>query len=168
MVYDSANKLLSVTEHDIFVNPRYIKNTLIYDSNGNAIQVISEKSSNGSTYTPNRVSTFTYDTKKNPYYDIIKSIGITEPISVIKIIPSLGYTIINGYNSEERIFFYSPNNKITSATPSTYYNTSFESEFVYNTANYPIAAERNRQTVNVSTGVLTEDTLFYNWNYETY
>lgn len=150
--YNANSQLVEMIEEEVG-KPIY-KFLLSYDGNGNISQVKGQKSRDeGATYTDLFTNTYTYDDKKNPSYELLKSLGITSHLSFVLLSP-IDDTYYIYSNSYFQPFFYSPNNVLTR----TYGGSTFSYDYVYNEAGLPTSVE-----ITKNDGTIT----YENWIYET-
>lgn len=135
--YNSNNKPLLISEYNESVVSPYAKTTLTYDDFGNITQQFIERSNDGITYYDFSITTYTYDTKKNPFALTIDKIGISNN-QLFQFFIGMNSVSFGGQVAFAAFHFNSPNNlvSIQDSFKIITYN------YIYNDDDYPITAER--------------------------
>ncbi len=155
-MYNANNQMTTMTDKKIssLLDCRFL---FTYDGNGNISQFKRQNSSDGgTTFTDAYTKTYTYDDKRNPSYELLKSLGITSNLSFMYLPTGTGNIIIGDIpilNPQ----FYSPNNLLT-YTSNSGGGTTFSYEYVYNEASLPTSVE-----ITKNDGTVT----YESWIYET-
>jgi len=139
-IYNNTEKLIEIVENYKEVNEIYSlkKQLLSYDNDGNIIKITKQISiNNGKNYHNESVTTFTYDTKKNPFYNLLVDAGMINHFTLLQHfgIPtiSLGYANL-------KLQYYSSNNLLsTKTTTHTGHVKTTNYQYQYNKNNLPIS-----------------------------
>jgi len=160
--YDAKNRLKNIIE--VGADGRgYGRITLTYDDNNNVVQQLKEKSYDGASYRQVSVSTYMYDAKNNPDYNVLAKIGISSTINVLHLIYNIA---IGGQSAYETVYYYSKNNILYSKVVSVGGNSATQTySYIYDKNNYPISAKLEYTFSSDSSFNRTETRT---WTYESY
>ena len=156
--YDTNNLLISITEENDSYTTRELLN---YDSNDNVVQLISQTSHDGVTFSNRRTTNYTYDNKKNPGKNVLNNLTTPSNFSFYYIHNI--FTMDLGNYAYFRLIHYS-NNNITSSHltySSGYKNKTYN--YVYNDEGFPTALE-----IHSASSDGTENYYYKTWTYERY
>lgn len=145
--YDSNNRLYIINEYsnDVTASP-YAKTTLTYDANGNITQKQIKRSNDGIDFYLFQTTTYTYDTKNNPFFNVVNHAGLKDAVSIQDFV-SLRTLAFGGQIGKAYLNFYSPNNLLTeeNSLKIVTYN------YTYNEDEYPITLMQTTEHVGGST-----------------
>ena len=172
-VYDETNRLVEVREKVSSGDGySYTRDLLSYDGKGNLVQIINQGGGlYGDNYSDENKITLEYDEEKNPYFDILKGVGVSNRWSLLYI-PGF-YTTYLGNSVLHRLHYVSPNN--LTKYKWIYYDSQdnnrakvameYDISYEFNEIGYPISAIQDYAAAN---GQAVDYNINLHWAYETY
>lgn len=160
--YNSQGQLIQVDEevyNFYYENYSYTRIELEYDSKGNIIQQASAGSGDGETYGTPTITTYTYDTSKNPWYTVLTEQTNLRPL-YIESNNLLSSTLTLGNSIVYRTLWMSKNNIKSIRTE---YGTDYSQKdytYTYNEEDYPLTLK-----VDVSASGYDPYTYYQRWYY---
>ena len=160
--YNGQDQLVQVLEevYDFYYeNYTYTRIELEYDSKGNVVREESASSSDGETYGTPTVTTYTYDTSKNPWYTVLTEQTNLQPLYV-ESNNLLNSTLSMGNSVVYRSQWTSRNNIKSSRTEYAGDYHQREYTYTYNEEGYPLTLQ-----VDVSSSGYEPYTYYQRWYY---
>tara|TARA_R110002033_G_C3843045_1_gene234986 strand:+ start:38 stop:937 length:900 start_codon:yes stop_codon:yes gene_type:complete len=159
--YNGNNKPVLISEYNesVAVSP-HAKTTLTYDDFGNITQQFIERSNDGITYYDFSTTTYTYDTKKNPFALTIDKIG-TSNNQLFQFFIGMNSVSFGRQVAFASLYFNSPNNLV--AIQDSFKIITYN--YTYNDDDYPITREEIYDDSSSGGSVYTYNSIF---TYETY
>jgi len=158
--YNGNNKPVLISEYNESVVSPYAKTTLAYDDFGNITQQFIERSNDGITYYDFSTTTYTYDTKKNPFALTIDKIG-TSNNQLFQFFIGMNSVSFGRQVAFASLYFNSPNNLV--AIQDSFKIITYN--YTYNDDDYPITREEIYDDSSSGGSVYTYNSIF---TYETY
>lgn len=160
--YDENQKLIEILEKSPKKNKTnsFKKQLIYYDNKGNITKIEQFESSNNEiSYHRQHVSSFTYDTKKNPFFHLLLDAGVSNNYTKLQYfgIPSISLGLEN-----LKLQYYSKNNllSVKKIMENGDINT-VNYQYQYNTDNLPISLIKT--AINSKTGISRQH---LSWLYE--
>lgn len=148
---DNSYKTRNILEYFDNGNLKSIKTEQLYDSNVNDLWLYE----------------FTYDDKRNPFFEIIPQVTQENPFTFLENFHTLSFIYIENW-AANRTYFFNKNNllsiKYTSYSSSGDYTSERNFMYTYNEENYPTALDTEK-TNSQNSNILRN---FYKYVYEEY
>lgn len=151
-IYDNTDKLIEIIENYKGIKGVYLlkKQLLSYDNDRNIIKITKQISRNsGKNYHNESVTIFTYDSKKNPFYNLLVDAGMVNNFTLLQ---HFGIPTISLGHANLKLQYYSPNNLLSTETTTHTGNTKIINyQYQYNKEDLPINLIKT--TTNSETGI---------------
>ncbi len=160
-IYDNSQKLVEIVENSIELNgiPSLRRELLSYDREGNIIQIIKQISiNNGENYHNESTTKLTYDTKNNPFYNLLVNAGIVKQFTLLQ---HFGIPTISLGHANLKLQYYNPHNLLSlKTTTPTGKTKTIRYQYTYDKKDFPISLVK---TITKSETEISRE--YYNWYY---